>query len=171
MRTLTRWTLGPTAGCLLLLAATSHALEAQDVDREAQAASLMEADRAMSEAYSTSSSPLDAVFARWTDDARVLAPDAPMARGKEASRAVFAELEAMPGYSLTWEPSTADASGDLGYTIGTYHMEFRDPQDRLVAVDGKYMTVWKKQPDGTWKVAVDMFNANGPPTPVGDGGS
>lgn len=171
MGTLTRWTLGPTAGCLLLLATSPHALSAQEVDQQAEAASLMEVDRAMAEAYSTSSSPLDAVFAHWTDDAMVLAPDAPMARGKEASRAVFAELEAMPGYSLSWTPTTADVSGDLGYTIGTYHMEVRNSEDRLVAIDGKYMTVWKKQPDGTWKVAVDMFNANGPPALVEEEGT
>ena len=63
-------------------------------------------------------------------------------------------------------PSTADVGGDLGYTIGTYHMEFQDPEGDLLAIDGKYMTVWKKQPDGTWKVAVDMFNANGAAPPV-----
>ena len=29
------------------------------------------------------------------------------------------------------------------------------------AIDGKYMTVWTKQQDGTWKIAVDMFNVDG----------
>lgn len=165
MRTLIRWALGPTAGCLLLVAMAAHAVAAQEVDQEAQAASLMEADRAMFEASSTSDSPLDALMAHFADDAKVLAPDAPMARGKEASRAVFAELYAMPGFSLTWKPTTADVSADLGYTIGTYHMEFQGSEGGPVAIDGKYMTVWKKQSDGTWKVAVDMFNANGPPAP------
>lgn len=171
MRTLTRWMFGSTAGCLLLLASTPHPLGAQEVNQEAEEASLMEADRAMFQAYSTSSSPLDSIMTHWADDAKVLPPDAPMARGKEASRAVFAELEAMPGYSLTWEPSIAEASGDLGYTIGTYHMELQDSEGRPLAIDGKYMTVWRKQPDGTWKVAVDMFNANGAPAPVEKEGS
>ena len=40
-------------------------------------------------------------------------------------------------------------------------MEFQDPEGNPVEIDGKFMTVWKKQPDGTWKIAVDMFNANG----------
>lgn len=151
---------------MLLLGSTPHASEAQEVDQEAEKASLMEADRAMSEAYSTSSSPLDSVMSHFAEDALVLPPDAPMARGKEASRGVFAELEAMREYSLTWRPSMADASGDLGYTIGTYRMQFQDLGGRPVAIDGKYMTVWKKQPDGRWKVAVDMFNGNGAPTPI-----
>jgi ketosteroid isomerase-like protein len=139
---------------------------AQEVDLEAERASLMEADRAFFAAYSTSDSPLDALMSHFVDDAHVLPPDAPMARDKEEIRAVFAGLEAFPEFSLTWSPSTADAGGDLGYTIGTYHMEFQDPEGALLAIDGKYMTVWKKQPDGTWKVAVDMFNADGAATPV-----
>lgn len=133
---------------------------AQGTDLDAERTSLMEADRAWFEAYSTSVSPLDTQMVRFLDDARVLPPDAPMARGKNEIRAVFARLEAMPEFSLAWSASTADASGDLGYTIGTYHMEFHDPEGSPVAIDGKYTTVWKKQPDGTWKVAVDMFNAN-----------
>ena len=120
----------------------------------------------MFEAYSTSDSPLDALMAHFLDDANVLPPDAPLAQGKEESRAVFASLEAMPGYSLTWSPLKGDASGHLGYTIGTYRIEVQDSEGYPLAIDGKYMTVWKKQPDGTWKVAVDMFNANGAAPPV-----
>ena len=139
---------------------------AQEADPDAERAALIEADRAMFEAYSTSDSPLDALMAHFLDDANVLPPDAPIARGKEESRAIFAALEAMPGYSLTWSPSKGDASGDLGYTIGTYRIEIQDPAGNPLAIDGKYMTVWKKQPDGTWKVSVDMFNADGAAQPL-----
>ncbi len=137
---------------------------AQEVDLEAERASLMRADDALFEAYSTSDDPAGTLSAHFLDDANVLAPDAPLARGKEESLAVFAALEALPGYSLTWKASMADVgvAADLGYTIGTYRMEFEDPVGNSVEVDGKFMTVWKKQSDGSWKIAVDMFNANGP---------
>ena len=144
--------------------AAEHPVQVADLD--AERAALIEADRAMFEAYSTSDSSLDALMAHFVDDANVLPPDAPIARGKEESRAIFAALESMPGYSLTWSPSKGDASGDLGYTIGTYRIETQDPEGNLLAIDGKYMTVWKKQPDGTWKVGVDMFNADGAAQPV-----
>jgi ketosteroid isomerase-like protein len=39
-----------------------------------------------------------------------------------------------------------------------------DGPDGPISIDGKYMTVWKKQSDGTWRVAADMFNANGSPS-------
>ena len=67
----------------------------QEVDLEAERMALMEADRAMFEAYSTSDSPVDALMAHFLDDANVLPPDAPLARGKEESRGVFAALESM----------------------------------------------------------------------------
>jgi ketosteroid isomerase-like protein len=140
-----------------------------EVDLEAERASLLEADRAMFEATSTSDTPVDTVMTHFTDDANVLAPGAPMARGKEQSREMFAALYGLPGFSLSWTASIAEVGGaaDLGYTIGTYHMEFQDPEGRPVEVDGKFMTVWKRQPDNTWKVAVDMFNDNGAATTNG----
>jgi ketosteroid isomerase-like protein len=63
---------------------------------------------------------------------------------------------------LTWTPVGADlsASGDLGYTYGTF--EFRSKgKDGKPAVDhGKYTSIWKKQKDGSWKVVLDMGNAS-----------
>ena len=157
---------------LLLAFGCTAAVESprQEVDLEAERASLLETDRALSEAYSTSDTPLDTVFASFDDDVRVLAPDAPIALGWEASRAVFAKLEALPGYSLAWSPTTADvgSAADLGYTIGTYHMQLPDGDGNPVEIDGKYLSLWKRQPDGSWKIAVDMFNSDGPPVPVAE---
>jgi ketosteroid isomerase-like protein len=39
---------------------------------------------------------------------------------------------------------------------------FTAPDGKMVMDDGKYATVWKKQVDGSWKLAVDMFNSNMP---------
>jgi ketosteroid isomerase-like protein len=55
-------------------------------------------------------------------------------------------------------------SGDLGYTIGAYEMTFNDPTGKTVSDKGKYVTVWKKQKDGSWKVLLDVFNTDLPPT-------
>jgi len=139
----------------------------QDIDLEAERAMLLETDRIQSEAYLTSETPLDTIFASFTDDARVLAPGIPMAEGWEASREIFAKLEALPGYSLKVFPAIADVGGaaDLGYTIGTYHMKLPGSDGSIVEIDGKYLSIWKRQPDGNWKIAVDMFNADGPPVP------
>ena len=155
---------------LLLTLGCTSAVETsgQDIDLEAERAVLLETDRTQSEAYSTSETPLDTIFASFADDARVLAPGIPMADGWEASREVFAKLEALPGYSLKYTPAIAHVGGaaDLGYTIGTYHMTLPGSDGSISEFDGKYLTIWKRQSDGNWKVAVDVFNADGPPVPA-----
>jgi ketosteroid isomerase-like protein len=69
------------------------------------------------------------------------------------------------GTSLTWTPVKADmaASGDLGYTYGNYVFKSKNKEGKIVASYGKYMSVWKKQKDGSWKVVVDMGNSSPEP--------
>jgi ketosteroid isomerase-like protein len=55
------------------------------------------------------------------------------------------------------------ASGDLGYTYGNYILKSKNKEGKVVASYGKYMSVWKKQKDGSWKVAVDMGNSSPEP--------
>ena len=67
-----------------------------------------------------------------------------------------------PNVTLKWQPVKADvsASGDLGYTVGTWQLTGKSPKGDPVSMTGKYMTVWKKQTDGSWKVVADMGNAD-----------
>ena len=58
---------------------------------------------------------------------------------------------------LAWQPLFAgmSASGDLGFTTGPW--EFKaDVKDDKPAGYGHFVTVWKKQADGTWKFVVDL---------------
>jgi ketosteroid isomerase-like protein len=59
----------------------------------------------------------------------------------------------VPGSSLSWEPLKAEiaASQDLGYTFGRYAL--RDGE--TIKSYGVYVTVWKKQSDGSWKFVLD----------------
>ena len=72
-----------------------------------------------------------------------------------------------PDVSLTWTPVKAEmaASGDLGYTYGTYVFKYKDKDGKLITAYGKYATVWKKQKDGSWKVVMDMGNSAPAPKP------
>lgn len=61
-------------------------------------------------------------------------------------------------FTLTWEPLFAKiaASGDLGYTYGTYQITKR-ATDSITGV-GKYATIWVKKSDGKWKAILDTGN-------------
>ncbi len=156
---------------LLMLAwgcAAPGLVPAPELDLEAERESLMRADRGWSAAYSTSDSPPDVFVDMVADGAYLLPPGAPQAIGKAAIRSAIAGLEATPGFSIRWSPTFAQvgSSGDLGYTLGTYQMQLEGPDGELVQIDGKYITIWRKHADGAWLVDADMFNADGPPTPM-----
>lgn len=58
---------------------------------------------------------------------------------------------------LAWQPSFADVSysGDLGYTTGPW--EFKDDiKNQTPSAYGDFVTVWRKQQDGSWKFVVDL---------------
>lgn len=64
---------------------------------------------------------------------------------------------------LTWTPVDAgiSLSGDLGWTSGTYEFRSKDKDGKPKVEHGKYTSIWKKQPDGNWKIVLDMGNASG----------
>jgi ketosteroid isomerase-like protein len=66
---------------------------------------------------------------------------------------------------LIWTPVGADisASGDLGYTYGTYEFHSIDKDAKPVVQYGKYTSIWKLQKDGSWKVVLDMGNSSPEP--------
>ena len=47
------------------------------------------------------------------------------------------------------------AAGDVGYTTGAFGLQANGQTEK-----GKYVTVWKKQTDGSWKIAEDIFNTD-----------
>jgi ketosteroid isomerase-like protein len=64
---------------------------------------------------------------------------------------------ATPGFSLTFTPTKIEVSraGDLAYEIGDYQMTTNDKKGKPQTVKAKYVTVWGKQPDASWKALAD----------------
>lgn len=61
-------------------------------------------------------------------------------------------------YQLTWTPTEAlmGPSGDMGYTWGHFEGHGKDAAGNPVVTTGRYITVWRKQADGNWKVVLDV---------------
>ena len=49
-------------------------------------------------------------------------------------------------------------SGDMGFTWGHYQGVSKGQDGNAVKTSGRYMTVWKRQSDGSWKVEMDASN-------------
>lgn len=60
-------------------------------------------------------------------------------------------------YTMIWQPKGGNiaASGELGYTFGVYSIL---PKNNDPAMHGTYVNIWKKQPDGKWKLVLDSGN-------------
>ena len=78
-------------------------------------------------------------------------------RGPVNAIETWRQREPAPTGLLTWWPVYADVSraGDMGWTTGPF--EFREkPTDEKPADTGHFFTVWRKQPDGSWKWVLDL---------------
>lgn len=129
----------------------------QSIDIEHEKMALMQADRD----FAKTSVELGATeaFNMFLDtNALKLPPGQRPIRGKDN---IYQQMQTSAGsYTMSWEPRESDvaASGDLGYTWGIYKITVKNKNGRDTEIHGKYLNIWKKQPDGTWKVLVDIGN-------------
>jgi ketosteroid isomerase-like protein len=67
-------------------------------------------------------------------------------------------------YQLLWTPQGGQMSpaADMGYTWGHYEGHAKDKNGNAVTTSGRYMTIWRKQPDGQWKVILDSSSEEPP---------
>ncbi len=106
---------------------------------------------------------LEKSLAFCAEDCAVLVANGPSVRGREAIRELFAGWFE-PELKISWTPDTIEVanSGDLGFSSGNYQMTFKDASGTSVDDRGKYLIVWRKQADGSWKVLRDISNSDLP---------
>ncbi|HYV85119.1 MAG TPA: DUF4440 domain-containing protein [Patescibacteria group bacterium] len=126
-------------------------------------AALMELDARFSDEVGAKGfAAFDGFFA---EDAVYLPTFEPRVEGKKAIMESFRPLFDDHTIKLTWKPLRADvaASGDLGWTTGSYEMTRVDETGAPHVRRGKYVTIWRRQADGSWKAVLDGGNPDTPP--------
>jgi ketosteroid isomerase-like protein len=104
----------------------------------------------------------DAWIKLWDDRGVQLTPGAPANVGKDAIlRAMRGAFETNDYQEMVINNEEVEVSGDFGFARGTYSLLLvpRAGGDGI-PLDGKYLTIFKKQPDGIWKIYRDAFNSN-----------
>jgi ketosteroid isomerase-like protein len=122
---------------------------------------LLAADRAF--AAETAERGADGWAAWFAEDGRMYR-DRGYVDGRAAIRDTMGPAFSDSARALRWEPDTAivAASGDLGYTLGHWASVLKTSAGDSVLGRGNYVTIWRRQPDGTWKVAADIGNQAAP---------
>ena len=100
----------------------------------------------------------------YSEDAVVMPPNIPTLTGKEPIRTLWRSMLESPAFSGGWKATKVEVarSGDLAYVSGNYEFKETDPNGNPMTDKGKYLEVWKKQSDGSWKCVADMFSSDLP---------
>jgi ketosteroid isomerase-like protein len=145
--------------CLVLLQSnTAHAQQAE-IEK-----ALRKLDAEWSAAASAKN--VDKTVSYYSADAVVLPPNSPLATTPTAIRAQWKkDIDSMIGGG--WIPTRVEVakSGDMAYVSGTYTFDFKDASGKTVKDRGKYLEVWERQPDGSWKCSADAWNSDLPAAP------
>lgn len=127
----------------------------QRVDLVAAKAAIMDADTQFCKV--TNEKGLEGFASFLADDVTNIRPDAPLVQGRQELVQRWTRLLTNPAMKIEWKPIYARvaSSGDFGYTIGVSQITHTDEQGKRQVSTGKYVTIWQKQADGSWKVVHD----------------
>lgn len=137
---------------LLALAASAPPTVAQVETRR-----LRVADRTYSAALARRD--LNAAAGAFAPDGRFFAPNFPAATTRAAIRKQLAGMFDVPGMNINCVAGQVEVakSGDVGFTSGRYTTSWTSEAGKPAIEHGNYVTVWKREPGGRWKVVLDTF--------------
>ncbi len=143
-------------GLLAIAPAVEHPAAAQPADAAADLHAMEETDRAF--AHLSRQQGMKAAFLAY------MAPDAVLFRPGPVSGPAYIGARPNPAIELIWAPvhGAVARSGDLGYTTGPYEVRDADATHK-VEDTGWYVTLWRKQSDGSWKLIADQGVSTPPP--------
>ena len=103
---------------------------------------------------------VEAISMAYTEDAEWLVPEAPPIKGRQAIAQTWKHIVGNGGNKTRVEVREVQEAGDWAYDVGTFTAT---APDGSVLNSGKYIVIWRIQPDGSWKIHRDIFNWDIPP--------
>ncbi|MFB3829548.1 MAG: SgcJ/EcaC family oxidoreductase [Bryobacteraceae bacterium] len=134
-------------------------------DLKAEAAKIMEVDTAWMKAVQAKDAARQASY--FAEDGSAFREGYPKATGRDAIQKLV-EVASRTEVSTSWSTTklVVSEAADMAYQEGAWEAIVKDAKGKPKKEIGKFLTVWKKQPDGSWKVQADCGNLDAPPTPV-----
>jgi ketosteroid isomerase-like protein len=114
---------------------------------------------------------IDSTMSQYTEDAISMPNFEPIIRGKEGLKESYKKMAAMGVKFPKVEFTTTDVQvgGAFAYEIGTYNMVVQMPGVPDIPSSGKYLTVYERAADGSWKIKVETWNSDAMPSmPMGE---
>ena len=111
-----------------------------------------------------SNQDVEGVLDAYTDDAKFLAPGAPLAQGRAQLAPIFEAMFAAGVKSIDLRRAELIEAGNVVIEVGTGTMNVQAPNGDMAAMDGKYISVSRYQADGSLKMVADIYNMDVEPT-------
>ncbi|TLZ69577.1 MAG: DUF4440 domain-containing protein [Methanobacteriota archaeon] len=88
-------------------------------------------------------------------------PDLPAVVGKAALRHYIRGSVQIPGFRITWTSTDVTFSPDvtLAYMLGRNEVTMNAADGTPTTTKGRGVTIWRREPEGEWRCAVDIWNA------------
>lgn len=127
------------------------------MDSERFEAELMAADRAFDSA--TQAGGADGWTSFFEQDGSMIQEGVGEIRGRDAIRERMQGAFGA-GVEIRWTPTRAVASDDgtLGFTTGEWTSRVASSDGERAEARGLYVSIWRRQPDGAWRVVMDLGN-------------
>jgi ketosteroid isomerase-like protein len=110
-------------------------------------------------------SDLAGVLAMWSDDGALMPPQHPSVHGRTEIERFFSRLFQQPGSHFSFTFSQIHVSGDVAFERLEYAASVRSGQEESEVRDiGKGPHVYRRQPNESWKLAMDIWNSDTPAT-------
>ena len=156
------WAVAAIVGILSLGACGSEARldAAADVSKAKRAVESLE-NAMLADFRARDASKLTSHYA---GDAVVATPGRPAAKGIDAIRRINSQDLSDPNFKLDFRNERTDVadSGDLAFTQGSFNVTYTDIKSgKPASGGGTYLTVFRKQPDGSWKAVADISTPGG----------
>ena len=104
---------------------------------------------------------IDAILSYWTDNAVVIPPGMPTIKGKDQLRRYIEDSFKIPGFKISWNSSEVEFSpdGNLAHMFSENEVRFNTEDGSSIIVKGRAVTIWRRENDGVWRCAVDIWNS------------
>ncbi len=103
-----------------------------------------------------------ACAAAYTDDAKILPPDSSVLTGKQAAQELWQSFINMGVKGVSLPRLELEEMGDRAVERGAATIDIQGEGGQTMQASGKFIVLWRRQTDGTWKWHWDCFNFDAP---------
>ena len=111
---------------------------------------------------------LQTVLSGMTEDVVYMPPGQPAILGKKNLEDYLRPIYEQAKAEISMTSEEIEVTGEWAFELGTIGGQLRLGDGPAISMNGKYLYIYKREHDGSWKIARDIYNDNAPPVGPSD---